>query len=64
MTASNINGESVKSNVLTTYIAKEPDTPAVPVEESITIVDETKENLAIRVSWQAPVHNGAPITGY
>jgi hypothetical protein len=41
VSASNVNGESERSSVLTVYVAKEPEAPASPVETQIKRIDST-----------------------
>lgn len=62
LSASNVNLEGELSNVLTVYIATQPDKPAKPVEESILLLDS--EKLAVQIGWAEPANGGAPITGY
>lgn len=59
-----MNGESELSDVLTVYIATEPEAPSQPSETAISLLDSTLKSMAIEVSWTAPNHGGAPITGY
>lgn len=65
-TSVNIIGESVKSDILTLYIAGVPSQPSKPTESSVFSLQNGASyasELGITVSWLAPASD-APIKGY
>ena len=62
ITSSNVNGESIKSDLLTVYIATIPNKPAIPTETEITLSSDSL--MSVLVSWTEPTDSGAPVTGY
>lgn len=47
ITSSNVNGESVHSDILTLYVADKPSGPSQVTETSVFLADFSKDNVAI-----------------